>query len=134
MQGLGSKAAGGDRAAPSEQEMEILEESSDDGQESEEEDLEEGLDPDEDRRCDPHWLEWLILIESLSSPFCFQPNGVQLNLVHATCMLHAGCWMLLRSGSRMGVMDRGCCLWVCRAEVFGESFLNNSGLPKTRCT
>lgn len=51
MQGLGTKAAGGDKAAPSEQEMEILEESSDEGQESEEEDAEEGLDPDEDRRC-----------------------------------------------------------------------------------
>lgn len=64
MQGLGSKAAGGDRAAPSEQEMEILEESSDEGLESEEEDAEEGLDPDEDRRCAPQGLKQ---IETLSS-------------------------------------------------------------------
>ena len=51
MQGLGSKVAGRDRAAPSDQEMAMLEESSDDGEASEEEDEEEGEDPDEDRRC-----------------------------------------------------------------------------------
>ena len=47
---MGTKAAGGDRAAPSEQEMEVLEESSDDGQEAEGEEAEEGVDPHEDRR------------------------------------------------------------------------------------
>ena len=52
LQGLGSKAAGVDRAAPSDQEMAALDESSDDGEEEEEESSDEGDDPDEDRRSD----------------------------------------------------------------------------------